>query len=252
METGRKKDSVETEFDESIESISKELNQNPDLAKKFFNIMRKAKLPEQIQEEKIARGNLERLISETQKVEKIKPDLHGDNYAWNIHVRDKILKIPSPQMITARVFKIRYLEECNEIVNIDKKWTAYVNRLGDITEEVQNDAPSNEKYVVSKVLETLKDCEVTLDYPTAKTERRTLFIKGEPIDALYYYNGHLQTIIKETHLKMDLRRLSDLLEEYRLTGPKSIKRNDQKYQFWVFKPDLLGVDWNQRIRREED
>jgi hypothetical protein len=163
----------------------------------------------------------------------------------------KVLKLDSKYMLTPAFFKRRWLEEHGKLINIsDTKWRELINYWSSIATYQKNTNPNTDQYIADTILEKLSECNVTIDKQLATVQRNYFFTEDNPITALYYPTKGVKDIIDSTKLKTDMARVHNALKDSLVSTSKVIKVGNKSVRFWAFKPDLMDINWNNRLKEE--
>ena len=198
------------------------------------------------------------VIENTTEVRRVYPKVDTDTIKFRIFVMNESFEMTSDKMLTPAVFKQRWLEKHKKLLNLSQKgWRRIVNYWMDIAETWGEDVISTEQDVVDRIISEIELCDITTDKENVIHEQRFLYVEkfpskeGEEIP-LYYPNRNIKEIINTTGVKIDLRRLRELLDDYIYENTKKIRSGRMTERFWVFKSSKFDIDWkSQTINNEE-
>ena len=100
-----------------------------------------------------------KLIEDIKKVEKIKPNIPGDDYIYRFIISGRTLIIPSSKMLTSSMFSRRYLEEFNELpgTDVSEHWGLIVNALNEerLIVHLEDNEENDETYAAETFLNAI-------------------------------------------------------------------------------------------------
>lgn len=186
-----------------------------------------------------------KLIEDIKKVEKIKPNISGDDYIYRFMISGRTLIIPSSKMLTSSMFSRRYLEEFNKLPNADvsKHWVLIVNALNEeeLILHVEDNEENDETYAAETFLNAIRQFSIL------KKEERDRYKQNKNV--LFCHNGNLYLsgeVVKKVFdiakIKIKIRRLNPLIRKYKIdTGTiRYGKESNETIRCWIFSRNLLS------------
>ena len=186
-----------------------------------------------------------KLLKDIQKVEKIKPNIPGDDYIYHFHILDRTLIIPSSKMLTPSLFSRRYLEEFNELPqeDVSEHWGLIVNALNEeeLIVLVEDNEENDETYAAETFLNAIRQ------FPILKKEERDRYKQNKFV--LFCHNGNLylsgevvKKVFDNAKIKIKVKRLNQLIRKYKIdTGTLRYgKESNETIRCWIFSNNLFS------------
>jgi hypothetical protein len=186
-----------------------------------------------------------KLLSDIEKVEKIKPKIPGDDYIYRFDISGRTLIIPSSKMLTPSMFSRRYLEEFNELPSADvsEDWGLIVNALNEqrLIVHMENNEETDETYFAETFLNVIRK------FPILKKEERDQYKQNKQV--LFCHNSNLylpiemvKKVFDNAHIRIKILRLNQLIRKYKIdTGTLRYgKESNETIRCWIFSPNLIS------------
>ena len=186
-----------------------------------------------------------KLLKDIQKVEKIKPNIPGDDYIYHFHILDRTLIIPSSKMLTPSLFSRRYLEEFNELPqeDVSEHWGLIVNALNEeeLIVRVEDNEENDETYAAETFLNVIRTFQIL------EKEERDKYKQNKQV--LFSHNNHLylpsemvNKVFDIAHIKIKIHRLNKLISKYKIdTGTiRYGKESNETIRCWIFSNNLFS------------
>ena len=186
-----------------------------------------------------------KLLSDIEKVEKIKPKIPGDDYVYKFDISDRTLIIPSSKMLNPSMFFRRYLEEFNELPSEDvsEHWELIVNALKEeeLIVHVEDNDENDETYAAETFLNAIRQ------FPILTKEERNQYKQNKQVlfchnEKLYLPSEMVKKVIDIAHIRIKILRLNQLISKYKL-GAGTIrhgKESNETLRCWIFSPKLIS------------
>ena len=186
-----------------------------------------------------------KLLKDIQKVEKIKPNIPGDDYIYHFHILDRTLIIPSSKMLTPSLFSRRYLEEFNELPqeDVSEHWGLIVNALNEeeLIVHVEDTEESDETYAAETFLNVIRKFTILKkeERDQYKQNQQVLFCHNEK---LYLPSEMVKKVLDLAHIKIRIQRLNQLIRKYKIdTGTLRYgKESNETIRCWIFSNNLFS------------
>ena len=186
-----------------------------------------------------------KLLSDIQKVEKIKPRIPGDEYIYRFHILGRTLIIPSSKMLNPSMFSRRYLEEFNELPDEDvsDNWRLIVNALKEerLIAHMGDNEENDETYAAETFLNVVRTFQIL------NKEERDHYKSNNQV--LFCHNGNLylpsemvKKVLDSSHSKIKIRRLNQLIKKYKIGAGtfRYGKEANGTIRCWIFSQNLIS------------
>ena len=192
---------------------------------------------------------LEEITEKTKSVKKIKPANDGEPYTYKIELDGKMINLSTDKMLTPSLFKRRYLEEFDEIIDItEDSWKRLIETWTAKQEVMENDHADLMEVVSERLFSKLSNCYITADIEKAYSDDNYMLCEsyfGEPPITLLYASIHIQNFIKMMKVKVELKDLAERVKVYRI-GIVQRRVDHINNRFWNFTPNFTDVNWVDR------
>ncbi len=186
-----------------------------------------------------------KLLNDIQKVEKVKPNIAGDDYIYRFHIIDRILIIPSSKMLHPSMFARRYLEEFNEMPHRDISgyWGLIVNALNEegLIVHVEDTEENDEVYAAETFLNVIRTFHILKkeERDKYKNKKDVLFCHNSN---LYFPREMVKKVIHSAHLNIKIQRLNQLITKYKIGAGtfRYGKESNETIRCWIFTHNLVS------------
>ena len=191
-----------------------------------------------------SKGGL-KLLSDIEKVEKIKPKIPGDDYVYKFDISDRTLIIPSSKMLNSSMFSRRYLEEFNVLPNEDvsKHWVLIVNALNEeeLIVHVEDNEENDETYAAETFLNVIRTFQILKkeERDQYKHNKKVLFSHN---CNLYLPSEMVKKVLYIAHINIKIQRLGQLISKYKIDAGtiRYGKESNETIRCWIFSHNLLS------------
>jgi len=186
-----------------------------------------------------------KLLSNIEKVEKIRPKIPGDDYIYRFMISGRTLIIPSSKMLNPSMFSRRYLEEFNELPSADvsEDWDLIINALNEegLIVHVEDTEENDETFAAETFLNVIRK------FPILKKEERDQYKHNKQVlfshnDNLYLPNEMVKKVLDIARIRIKIHRLNQLIHKYKIdTGTiRYGKESNETTRCWIFSPILIS------------
>jgi hypothetical protein len=186
-----------------------------------------------------------KLLSDIEKVEKIKPKIPGDDYIYRFDISDRTLIIPSSKMLNPAMFSRRYLEEFDELPSADvsEYWGLIINALNEegLIVHLEDTEESDETFAAETFLNVIRQ------FPILKKEERDQYKQNKQVlfchnSNFYLPNEMVKKVLDNAHIRIKIQRLNQLISKYKTdTGTLRYgKESNETIRCWIFSQNLIS------------
>jgi len=186
-----------------------------------------------------------KLLSDIEKVEKIRPKIAGDDYTYRFMISGRTLIIPSSKMLTPGMFFRRYLEEFNEMPqeDVSERWFLIINALKEkgLIVHVEDNEETDETYAAETFLNVIRK------FPILKKEERDKYKQNKQVifchnSNLYLPSEMVKKVLDIAHIKIKIQRLNQLISKYKVDAGtiRYGKEANETIRCWIFSPNLIS------------
>jgi len=197
---------------------------------------------------------VERIKNLTESV-KYYPSKTGEDVgSMKIKIDGEVFSLTVNQLRSPKRFCNMWFDRFKEYIKIQNRssnpeWKQIMDYWGEMREVEEPDEIDDEQYLVDKVISKVERCEITRDInDTIDLDNKICYNSGN----LLYPTKSLKNILDDSGVRVSMRRLRVLLDDF-LSSDTEVKRTEQgPYRFWKFDESKLNIDVEKKLEDYEE
>jgi len=177
----------------------------------------------------------------------------GEEKIYEIHIKDKIIKLEGKEIIDYNIFILKFWEEFGIMLpkykGIGNDWAKLLGYWYKNYGEISKDKAE----FLSPSLEAK---ELIIDYINNSTVSDDYIIKEGIItyhnDSIYIPTKIIKKLLKRNDIKLSMRKLSYILRDYLTSGSIPLKIENKSERFWKFNPKKLDINLDTKLNIQKE
>lgn len=177
----------------------------------------------------------------------------GSEKIYDIYIQDKIVRLEGKEILDYNIFRLRFFEVFGKMLatykGIASDWAKMVSLWYKECGEY-----SKEKTEVISDIQEAKD--LLLDYINTSSISDTHIVKEGMVcvsdGCIFVPTKIIKKLLKRENLKVSLRKLAYVMDEYLVSGSIPLKIYNKSERFWKFDKSLFKLDEKTKIEIIEE
>ncbi|HDD71536.1 MAG TPA: hypothetical protein ENF99_00935 [Candidatus Aenigmarchaeota archaeon] len=173
----------------------------------------------------------------------------GDDETYEFKIFGKVFKIDGSKILSPSTFISTFFKTFGVVLpNMPKVvWHYILTKWKTTIAKFKKEKITQEDIIVDTILNYINSCLVSSKINLSFNEG-IVYVEE---DKVFVPNTIIKRILEKERIKISLRRLAELLKDYRYPNERRWIENKKVY-FWVFKLDKLNLDLSKVVEEEKE
>ncbi len=190
--------------------------------------------------------------SDVQEIEKF-VIFDGSERIYEIHIDDKIIKLEGKDIMDYNEFRLRFFEKFGRLLEtykgIKSDWSNLVSywyrKYGEVKKQ-KTENLSEQQEAVELVIDYINNCSIASKHVV---KEGLVSIRN---DRIYVPTRIIKKILKRENLRVSMRKLAYLLDDYLAAASIPMTINNKSERFWRFRKNSFDLDEEDKIEIQEE